>query len=248
MSNEPHAAQHKKPGDLADATAAHEFLTELRTRISTQPLPYQYGVEARALESLWELFNQARTIIKANPGCEKFGQRATRMLNVDLRPVTAKWHRAYMDGRLSSRDGANDFRADLENVQKKLRSFAADMHLMAYGSAHEDELTAPAMPAAEVNSLFEVLEFGIPEENGLIDRDTTTELNDAETEAVKTRREHYRLNANGGNAVGLGLSGGGIRSATFCLGVVQLLAKRGFLREVDYLSTVSGGGFFRSLH
>ena len=31
------------------------------------------------------------------------------MLNVDLRPVTAKWHRAYSEGRLNFRDGANEF-------------------------------------------------------------------------------------------------------------------------------------------
>ena len=43
--------------------------------------------------------------------------------------------------------------------------------------------------------------------------------------------------------VGLALSGGGIRSSTFCLGVIQGLAKHGFLKNVDYLSTVSGGGF-----
>jgi len=40
------------------------------------------------------------------------------------------------------------------------------------------------------------------------------------------------------------LSGGGIRSATFCLGVFQGLAERGLLKKVDYLSTVSGGGYF----
>lgn len=39
------------------------------------------------------------------------------------------------------------------------------------------------------------------------------------------------------------LSGGGIRSASFCLGVVQGLAKRGLLSKFDYLSTVSGGGY-----
>ncbi|MDQ2658797.1 MAG: patatin-like phospholipase family protein [Verrucomicrobiota bacterium] len=39
------------------------------------------------------------------------------------------------------------------------------------------------------------------------------------------------------------LSGGGIRSATFALGVVQALAKRGLLTRFDYLSTVSGGGY-----
>ena len=40
--------------------------------------------------------------------------------------------------------------------------------------------------------------------------------------------------------VGLALSGGGIRSATFSLGVLQRLAKEGCLKHVDYLSTVSG--------
>ncbi|MDT5158518.1 MAG: hypothetical protein QOH51_2875 [Acidobacteriota bacterium] len=38
-------------------------------------------------------------------------------------------------------------------------------------------------------------------------------------------------------------SGGGIRSATFGLGVLQGLAKRGLLTGFDYLSTVSGGGY-----
>jgi hypothetical protein len=42
---------------------------------------------------------------------------------------------------------------------------------------------------------------------------------------------------------GLALSGGGIRSATFALGALQELADRKILRDVDYLSTVSGGGY-----
>jgi hypothetical protein len=48
------------------------------------------------------------------------------------------------------------------------------------------------------------------------------------------------------DAIGLALSGGGIKSATFCLGVVQELVKRGIFPQVDYLSTVSGGGYFGS--
>ncbi|GBL44748.1 Bll2701 protein [Sulfuriferula multivorans] len=43
--------------------------------------------------------------------------------------------------------------------------------------------------------------------------------------------------------VGLAFSGGGIRSATFNLGVIQALAERKLLRGFDYLSTVSGGGY-----
>jgi len=39
------------------------------------------------------------------------------------------------------------------------------------------------------------------------------------------------------------LSGGGIRSATFSLGVIQGLARAGWLPYFHYLSTVSGGGY-----
>jgi len=45
------------------------------------------------------------------------------------------------------------------------------------------------------------------------------------------------------DALGVALSGGGIRSAAFCLGVLQGMARTGWLRRVDFLSTVSGGGF-----
>jgi hypothetical protein len=45
------------------------------------------------------------------------------------------------------------------------------------------------------------------------------------------------------NLVGLALSGGGIRSAAFCLGVLQALDAAKVLERVDYLSTVSGGGY-----
>ena len=43
--------------------------------------------------------------------------------------------------------------------------------------------------------------------------------------------------------IGLAFSGGGIRSATFNLGVLQGLARLGVLGRFDYLSTVSGGGY-----
>jgi hypothetical protein len=48
------------------------------------------------------------------------------------------------------------------------------------------------------------------------------------------------------NLIGLAFSGGGIRSATFNLGVLQGLQELDLLRQVDYLSTVSGGGFIGS--
>jgi len=48
------------------------------------------------------------------------------------------------------------------------------------------------------------------------------------------------------NLSALCFSGGGIRSATFGLGIVQALAKHGLLDKFDYLSTVSGGGYLGS--
>jgi hypothetical protein len=47
--------------------------------------------------------------------------------------------------------------------------------------------------------------------------------------------------------LGLALSGGGIRSATFSLGLLRALAKNKVLRRIDYLSTVSGGGYIGSM-
>lgn len=49
--------------------------------------------------------------------------------------------------------------------------------------------------------------------------------------------------AHAANLVGLAFSGGGIRSATFNLGVLQALAELKLLYRIDYLSTVSGGGY-----
>ncbi len=43
--------------------------------------------------------------------------------------------------------------------------------------------------------------------------------------------------------VGLALSGGGIRSSAICLGVLQALNHHDLIKRVDYLSTVSGGGY-----
>lgn len=66
----------------------------------------------------------------------------------------------------------------------------------------------------------------------------------AEREQALRRRTHYLVEERAPWA--LCLSGGGIRSATFCLGVLQGLAQRGMLRRFNYLSTVSGGGYIGS--
>jgi hypothetical protein len=75
-------------------------------------------------------------------------------------------------------------------------------------------------------------------------------LTDAECEALQARRaRNGTATADDGSTpiIGLALSGGGIRSATFCLGLLRGLAQRGVLKRFDYLSTVSGGGYIGAM-
>ena len=59
-------------------------------------------------------------------------------------------------------------------------------------------------------------------------------------------RESVLARAHDAQLLGVALSGGGIRSATFALGVLQVLSRLRLLRRVHYLSTVSGGGYIGS--
>jgi Patatin-like phospholipase len=82
-----------------------------------------------------------------------------------------------------------------------------------------------------------------------------TILDETFTGAVKPHREthleavykaiHDRAKA-GKPRTALSISGGGIRSATFALGVMQGLASASILDKFDFLSTVSGGGYIGS--
>ena len=77
---------------------------------------------------------------------------------------------------------------------------------------------------------------------------TFTQVLRDEMERVQKSREKRGVGAgvSADNLTGLAFSGGGIRSATFNLGILQALAERGLLRKFDYLSTVSGGGYIGS--
>jgi hypothetical protein len=70
------------------------------------------------------------------------------------------------------------------------------------------------------------------------------ELRDSELDLIDARRP---LHLKDQPAVGLALSGGGIRSATLSLGFLQALAEIGALERIDYVSTVSGGGYTGTL-
>jgi len=69
---------------------------------------------------------------------------------------------------------------------------------------------------------------------------------DLETKLVEARRKKAEVTPHDARPWGLAFSGGGIRSATFCLGLARALADHDVWRRFDYLSTVSGGGYIGS--
>jgi hypothetical protein len=65
----------------------------------------------------------------------------------------------------------------------------------------------------------------------------------AERDCIEAQRANRGAPLKARKYIGLALSGGGIRSASFALGVIQALEAKERLSRVDYLSTVSGGGY-----
>jgi len=83
------------------------------------------------------------------------------------------------------------------------------------------------------------------ETTSTLERRTPLRMLGQELLALKVRRlrrkqpaQHIRR-----RLVGLAISGGGIRSATFGLGVLEAFKHGKLLGRIDYLSTVSGGGY-----
>jgi hypothetical protein len=96
-----------------------------------------------------------------------------------------------------------------------------------------------------MSSPFEFIELFTQENALLSQHDSSTEKETPEqfvTETPGPAGEPW-ISYTSRERVGLAFSGGGIRSATFNLGVLKALHELGLLKHVDYLSTVSGGGY-----
>lgn len=119
--------------------------------------------------------------------------------------------------------------------------------------------------------LYDALKEGNPDFkfsdkiNKLYEKIKNDGKNKQDTDLSEDKKELYRLliknsyeyyedviydviysEAHEASFVGLAFSGGGIRSATFNLGVLQGMAELGILPIFKYLSTVSGGGYIGS--
>lgn len=111
------------PSDV-DKEAAWDLYVELLTRITTQALPDEDGVESTALESVYRLFPITRETLKHyGRKAVGFSRIAIIVLNQIVRPFTAKWH------RLANNDAFNDpanckiFRNELVDLQEQLKNY-----------------------------------------------------------------------------------------------------------------------------
>ncbi|MCR9291013.1 MAG: hypothetical protein NXI23_26905 [Bacteroidetes bacterium] len=69
------------------------------------------------------------------------------------------------------------------------------------------------------------------EEENIFLEERRKKLGDTDSNELKTTK------------FGIAFSGGGIRSASICLGAVEVLSKQKILQKADYISSVSGGGY-----
>lgn len=121
--NVPFMEMEWKPSD-PDKEAAWDLYVELLTRITTQPLPDEDGVEQTALDSIYALFSITRETLKDHGrSCIQFAKIAIVVLNQVVRPFTAKWHRKSQNGAFASPDDCQQFRQELQVLQTQLRNY-----------------------------------------------------------------------------------------------------------------------------
>ncbi len=115
-----------------DKDAAWELYVELLTRITTQPLPDEYGDEETAIESVHKLFELTREVIKRHGRlCNEFTKIAIVILNQKIRPFTAKWHKIMLEDGFSKNEVRIQFRDELKELQKVLKTYTKMLSDMA---------------------------------------------------------------------------------------------------------------------
>jgi Patatin-like phospholipase len=111
------------------------------------------------------------------------------------------------------------------------KRWSADRRVLA-AMAKETSLANPSLPLHEVlEAEFTALHGALPADYPSTDPNVRLKAIWAAVHGLEEKR------------AALCISGGGIRSATFGLGVLQGLARCGLLDRFHYLSTVSGGGY-----
>ena len=107
-----------------DKNAAWDLYIELVTRVTTQELPEETGVEEAALYSVYSIFNITRNTLKEHGRKARgFSKIAIVVLNQIIRPFTTKWHRLREEGAFQINDRKKEFRSELMRLQIQLRQY-----------------------------------------------------------------------------------------------------------------------------
>jgi hypothetical protein len=257
-----------RQSESPNAVPAHLAWIELATRVTTQPLHYRSGEEEGAAKSVHELFLKVRELMENYPEADEFCEIGLTLLNDTLRPYTARWHGWLTESRednvgptlrFRNERVRRMFRTELLELQPRLLDYQAAFKALSKGPQVGPGCSGPnkILPAGKQARLGDQpLVAGIGSQVS-VQADfpsaiTTDQIDRKERDFIFARRQIHipkfqpAADAKLEDAIGLALSGGGIRSATVCLGVLQVLAKNKLFAEIDYLSTVSGGGYFGS--
>ncbi len=231
-----------------DRRAASLLHVELISRVATQSLRYTLGTEKAALASLHAIFGQCRLICRQHPDAHLFETIAWGVLNTHVRPFTARWHRRAESRRLDAVDDGDDFRLELASLRLVLIRLNRLLLEIRDGVEPAEDATDAVDPISlEMETdLPWGLNEGDPDRIAGVSGTRPAAMAESERAAIRRRRAHYDLAPSSERATGLALSGGGIRSATFALGVLAVLGRRGLLKQFDYMSSVSGGGYLGS--
>lgn len=244
----------RPPFDVTEQGRALAYVTrlQLRSRIATQRLNFRAGVAEAAATSIYQLFPFARTKTEQHgPEAAPVADIVWWMLNRDVRPFTARWHRVAERGQLQNEEVSRRFRGELEHLASCLTAWSALLSRLCVDPAALIELPDKRNPRAAVPSggAMAVL----PPKSDSMPVPTAypndfAELMTRETKLINEWRAYLKeAGVERVGLSGLALSGGGIRSATFSLGVLTALASRFDVFGVDYISTVSGGGYLGGL-
>ncbi|MEM1227021.1 MAG: patatin-like phospholipase family protein [Planctomycetota bacterium] len=226
-----------------DRAAAWRLYIQLRSRITSQELPYLDGDEAAAVDSIHKLFDFTREACNADGAkSARFSELAWAVMDLFVRDLTAKWHKPILENRLTV-DLAHELRTDLQQLRIGMTFAMRLFESLASGDPiRQPSIPGPSTdePSDDANIPFDRILFSQGVHGGQA-------LLDAEREAIAQRRRDAgqadTTSDHLSNLAGVAISGGGLRSATFALGALQALANHRLLKDFDYLSTVSGGGY-----
>lgn len=114
-----------------DKEAAWLMYVELITRVTTQLLEDDSGIEEAALKSVYNMFEITRNVLKEKGRKAKtFTKIAIIILNQKIRPFTSKWHKEFEEDEYLNKEKCSEFRKELKELQKVLTNYCrllADM-------------------------------------------------------------------------------------------------------------------------